>query len=120
METDTLILNELFPWSSEARILQFLLNDKSLGEESDWQFTSEISAGAKVHNRTVTIKIKKLMKLGFVDDHSSLDTFNRPRKSYRLADTPQVEALSQLADFTEITFKSHLIKAKASDSPVGS
>ena len=58
-------LTVLFPWSSEARIIEFLID--SWHENSEQYFTSrQIADGSEVHPRTVRVTIWKLARLKIV------------------------------------------------------
>ena len=61
-------ITDLFPWSSQARVINYMI---SCHEADLWFHVSNISEGSKVHPRNVPKVMIQLLDLGIVLDKQS-------------------------------------------------
>ncbi len=87
-------LIELFPWSAQARIINFLI-DKRL-EGHDYYFMMHIAEGSKMNPRTVQGVIPQLLKLKIVEKGLMNAKSGRKHYGYRLKDSAISETLIRL------------------------
>lgn len=83
---------DLFPWSSEARILNAMIMER--GRDNNWLFISEIANMSGVSARNVPSRIEKLILLDIVEKEHVTD--KRAQWAYRLKDSSRSAALIRL------------------------
>ena len=88
-------ITDLFPWSAEARIISFLLEQLEERELNDFYFASEISAGG-INVRTVRAKMPNLIQLGIIVESGAYDASHRVQRGYKLVENPLTQSLSDL------------------------
>jgi hypothetical protein len=89
-------ISDLFPWSAEARIISFLLEQREEREMDDFYFASEISRGGNVNVRTIRAKMPHLVEMGIIFESKAYDNSHRTQRGYKLVESPLTQALTDL------------------------
>ncbi len=78
-------LIELFPWSAQARIINFLIDRRQEGHE--YFFMMNIAEGSKMNPRTIQTVMPQLVKLKIVQKGMKRPKTGRKHSAYRLKDS---------------------------------
>jgi hypothetical protein len=89
-------LIELFPWSAEARIINYFIDQSIQEDDNTWKTQKQIARGSTVHDRTLLSRVPKLIKMGILQKSYRRDTAHRKQAMYRLASNPIVTTLFRL------------------------
>lgn len=103
-------LTELFPWSAEARMIEFLIN--SWHENSEDYFSGkQIADGSGVNPRTVRVTIWKLARLKIVQIYR-FKSHVRARGEFTPSKVP-IKFRMQLNELTVSLLRTHVSIANA-------
>ena len=87
-------LIELFPWSAQARIIDFLIEKRMEGE--DYYFANDIHKGGEISHRTVQTMMPQLIAMKIVEKKKQKAKSNVSQWGYRLTQSSVALALIKL------------------------